>query len=193
MTQQWPDQVVFEGVSCDLVCWAGGELFDPRAHGLNPGEWCTALNRGWRAHYRVGERLFIDELLLHHETPGFTAKQHDRMRGPPINGVHAQAYPRGGGNSHYLGLALPIAFGGGLLIGDGDAIERFQRGSPPAWAYLRLRELVFVDGALIEAVDHSAIAAGLRDRERQCGDADRVLGYPAGQQWREAFCYDYGF
>ncbi|WP_123648373.1 hypothetical protein [Lysobacter enzymogenes] len=28
MTQQLSDQLLFEGASCDLVCWAGGELFD---------------------------------------------------------------------------------------------------------------------------------------------------------------------
>ncbi|UZW63086.1 hypothetical protein [Lysobacter enzymogenes] len=74
MTQQLSDQVLFEGAACDLVCWAGGELFDPFAHGLEPVRNCTALDRGWLAHYRVDARLWLDELMLDHAVSAPSAK-----------------------------------------------------------------------------------------------------------------------
>ena len=192
MTLQMCDQLWFEGVSCDLIAWAGGELFDPHAHGLEPIRVCTALDRGVLAHYRVERQLWLDELVLEHAPAAPGGGQPRRARGPSINGVE----PQPGhwlGSCHYRDLALPIRFGGGLLIGHGDAIPRFPRGSPPAWAYLRLRELVFVDGELLEAIDHSQIAEGLRERDRRFHDADLIMGYPAAAEWRAAFCYDYGF
>lgn len=193
MTQQWPDQVVFEGLSCDLICRAGGELFDPCAHGLNPVRICTALDRGVLAHYRVDRRLWLDELALEHAPVGQGDKLPGAGQAPPINGVEPQPCGHRVGNCHYLGLALPIRFDGGLLIGDGGTIGRFPRGSPPPWAYVRLRELVFVDGDLLDAIDHSGIADALRDRDRLFHDADRAMSYPAAEEWRAAFCYDYGF
>lgn len=193
MTAQLCDQVMFEGVSCDLVCWTGGELFDPRVYGVNPVSYLTSLNRGWLAHYRVERRLSLEELMLEHEVVGANDKLTRHGRAPAINGVEPDLKKEWPCNGHYRELNLPIAFGGGMLIGDGDAIERFGRGSPPAWAYRRLRELVFIDGELIEAIDHSTIAAALRERDALRHDADRVMGYPAAEEWRAAFCYDYGF
>lgn len=193
MTQQMSDRLLFEGVSCELICWAGGELFDPFAHGLQPVRNCTALDRGVLAHYRVDERLWLDELMLDHALPGPPERKPRLGRGPAINGVSPRTHPDMGFTSHYACLDLPLAFGGGLLIGEGDACERPGRGSPPAWVYLRLRELVFTQGELIEAVDHSEIAAALRERDRRFGDARRVMAYPAAEAWRQAFAYDYGF
>jgi len=193
MTQQLSDQLLFEGVSCDLVCWAGGELFDPYAHGLDPIRNCTALDRGWLAYYRVDRRLWLDELMLDHAVSAPSAKSPRLGPGPAINGVPPSFDRRQGFSSCYFRLGLPLDFDGGLLIGDGDAGARPGRGSPPAWHYLRLRELVFARGELIEAVDHSDIAAALRERDRAFGDAGRVIGYPAAQDWRAAFAYDYGF
>lgn len=193
MTQQLSDQVLFEGASCDLICWAGGELFDPFAHGLDPIRNCTALDRAWLAHYRVDQRLWLDELMLDHALPGPPGKKPRIGRGPAINGVQAGAHPQMGFSSHYARLELALDFGGGALIGDGDALERPGRGSPPAWAYLRLRELVFVEGQLIEAVDRSDIAAALRERDALRRDAGQVMAYPAADAWRRAFAYDYGF
>lgn len=194
MTRQLSDQVLFEGVSCDLVCWAGGELFDPFAHGLDPFRDCTALERGWLAYYRVDRRLWLDELMLDHAVSAPAAKRPQLGPGPAINGVAPSFDRRHGFSNCYFRLGLPVDFGGGLLIGDGDARARPGRGSPPAWHYLRLRELVFTQqGELIEAVDHSDIAAALRERDRRFGDASQVMAYPAAEQWRGAFAYDYGF
>lgn len=193
MTQQLSDQVLFEGVSCDLIGQAGGELFDPFAHGLDPVRNCTALDRGWLAHYRVDTRLWLDELMLDHAVSAPAAKKLRLGAGPAINGVSPRYDRERGFSSCYLGLELPLDFGGGLLIGDGDACERPGRGSPPAWNYRRLRELVFIDGHLIEAVDHSDIAAALRERELRFGDAGRIMACPAAEAWRRAFAYDYGF
>lgn len=193
MTQQLCDEVLFEGVGCDLIAWAGGDLFDPRAHGLDPVSNCTALNRGWLAHYRVDARLWLDGLMLDHAVSAPSAKKLRFGPGPAINGVPPHHDPEWGFSSQYSQLALPLDFGGGLLIGAGDACERPGRGAPPGWHYLRLLELVFTDGHLIEAVDHSAIAAALRERDRLRGDAGRVMAYPAAEDWRKAFSYDYGF
>lgn len=193
MTQQLSDQVLFEGTACDLVCWAGGALFDPFAHGLEPVRNYTALDRGWLVHYRVDARLWLDELMLDHAVSAPSAKKPRLGAGPAINGVAPRCDRERGFSSCYSGLGLLLDFGGGLLIGDGDACERPGRGSPPAWNYMRLRELVFIDGHLIEAVDRSDIAAALRERERRFGDARRIMADPAADAWRRAFAYDYRF
>ena len=126
MTQQMSDRLLFEGVSCELICWAGGELFDPFAHGLQPVRNCTALDRGVLAHYRVDERLWLDELMLDHALPGPPERKPRLGRGPAINGVSPRTHPDMGFTSHYPRLDLPLDFDGGLLIGelgDGAGVE----------------------------------------------------------------------
>ena len=170
MTAQIPDSVEYRGDAYAIAGKNGGELFWPIAHGLLPLSGCTACWNGFVCAYAVHNRkLILDDLYVYLNDPA-----------PSLFGVTPKKIENRLFDLVYEGLAHPIPYTGGLLLG-ADFIEelyvhmRFH----PAWKYREVHELVFREGELVQEADRSEQMAEFRrklsDRPLEpAADADQT-------------------
>ncbi|MGL4421257.1 MAG: hypothetical protein ACRCZF_11370 [Gemmataceae bacterium] len=188
MTAQVPDRVEYRGKTYSIAGTNGKGLFDPTAHGLKPTMRSTACWRGFICTYAVvNGRLMLFNLAI-----GL------KDSNPPLFGVVPTPQPVGplrSLNSVYEGLNLPVSYTGGLLLAD-DFVENLyvHMGFHPAWKYRDVHELLFQEGALIEASDRSAVMAEVREK---WGREPMQPGFGADRaaiaEWIEkSFRLDYG-
>ncbi len=161
MTTQVSDGVIYQEQGYDLVELSNGIdgiLFDPATLGLNPHPSTMACWRGYTAVFAISDRqLVLDK--LHANLQRLVDGKSEPQKGPAINGiVPTSVSSREGGftnrlfNNHYEGLALPITYTGGILLGQ----DRMPgRGHFPFWQYEKVLELVFEAGVLQESFDRS--------------------------------------
>ena len=154
MTAQISDSVKFEGRTYTLAGVNGTGLFEPEALGLHAVPMHTACWRGFYCTYAVRDRqLELEELRIHLE--------------PPERTIILGAAPKKAsdhGDAEYEDMRAPIAFTGGLLIGDGFIREMYvHMGFHPAYKYRVVHELIFERGRLASATDQSALMAKIRE------------------------------
>ena len=159
MTAQVPDTVTIDGTRYALCGVRGEGMFNPAEQGIETAAPHTACWRGSVCGYLVaGERLLLDHLQIWSD-PGRWPRNRavireffgDRLTIDEDHWVDA------------AGLAIPIPFTGGLLLGDGfiDGLDDAP-GFHPAWTYQRVLEVTFEGGHLLAAFDRSAEMAELR-------------------------------
>lgn len=180
VTSQTPDEVCLEDRWFAVTAVDGTGLFDPGAHGLEPAAFSTGCYRGHVCRYAVVEkRLVLRDLEVGSE-----------KEPPELDGVR----PRFDDYLwRYEGLAIPVAFTGRLLVGDGDPPDRpyVNMGYWAAWMYEDVRELTLRAGELVAATDCSAALAGIR--------ATIAVGPAAGEEtgdWIDrtfSLAYDYSW
>lgn len=152
MTAQITDAVVYQGKTYRLAGENGTGLFDPKAYGLTPRSTTSANWRGFWCEYAVvGGQLELTALTIGLE------------RRVPIFGVEPGTSPFGG--LSYKGLHRPIAYTGGLLLGEGfiDALY-VHMGFHPAYKYRVVHELIFEAGRVVRVADQSAAMKKIRER-----------------------------
>jgi hypothetical protein len=184
MTAQIPDEVLYEGTWFAVTAVDGTGLFNPAAHGLEPGPVSTACWRGFVCRYAIAER----QLVLRNLVLG------SKEEPPELGGVQPRQNERQ--NWQYQELAIAVGFTGCLLIGGGDVADRpyLNMGFWPAWMYSEVYELTFRAGALVSAADHSAELAAVR--ASLAGRAARPApGEPTGDWVSRTFSrtYDYSW
>ncbi|WP_232663856.1 hypothetical protein [Pseudonocardia sp. TRM90224] len=152
MTSQIPDEVLFEQEWFVVTAVDGTGLFAPAEHGLEPECFSTACYRGHVCRYAV-----VDGRLELHDLELGSEQAPPRLGGRPPVAIEPWQW-------HYEGLAVPTAFTGRLLIGNGDPDELpyLHMGFRPAWMFAEVRELTFEAGALQAAADRSAELARVR-------------------------------
>lgn len=159
MTGQIPDEVRYDGCGYALTAFDGGDLFDPAAHGVQPGPLSTACWRGFICTYSIEQgALILDRVEI--------GRSREQREVPTLFGIHART---AGAKAFHPGalvfqqLAAPVDFSGRLLIAAGSAkVGYLNMGFRPAWLYHRVYELVFQQGRLTSAHDRSAELAGVR-------------------------------
>jgi hypothetical protein len=179
MTAQISDSVRYRGRDFSIAGVNGEGLFDPASVGLKVVMMSTACYRGFYCTYAVVE----DALLLDRLTVGFNGHDRElaeRGEGPRLFGKLPTREQRDcqvvnsktkriepskyWSDFHYDGLAAPVSFTGGLLIG-ADFIEEMyvHMGFHPAYKFRDVHELVFDKGKLVKAVDVSRAMAEFRE------------------------------
>lgn len=154
MTAQISDSVKFEGRAYSLAGVNGSGLFDPAALGLRAKALHTACWRGFYCTYAVRDhKLELDSLTIRLDLP----------QPIPILGVQPKSRSEYG-ESSYEDMRAPIAFTGGLLIGDDFIREMYvHMGFHPAYKYRLVHELIFEEGRLASATDQSEVMTKIRE------------------------------
>lgn len=173
MTAQLPDLFALDGEIHHLAGARGHGLFGPEDHGFAPSCTTTCCWRGYVATYTVLEgRLVLDRLRINN---GSWQGGEYRCSPPPAFGGRAPIPQEPGSvefDLQYAGIALPVAFTGGILIArDFIADLQVHMGFQPAWKYRQVNELIFDDGALVSRMDVSDKVGA--DRERILQEAGR--------------------
>jgi hypothetical protein len=146
--------VKYRGKTYDLVSMNGTRLFDPAGHGVKSSGICRAW-RGIVCIYAVHDRhLLLDALVFNLDGSA-----------PPLFGVTPK--PHEGWTSYfnaiYDGLAHPLPYSGGLLLGADDVDELcIPLTFHFAASYREIRELQFCRGELTEEGDRCEQLANLR-------------------------------
>lgn len=170
MTAQVPDSVRLDDREYDICGVRGEGLFDPELHGIATAAPNTACWRGFVCRYAViDDHLLLDRLRLWSEPRSWPdncpilesffgdrlAVDSDRRR------VDAS------------GLACPIPFTGGLLLGDDFVEDLFvHMGYQSPYKYQCVLELTFESGLLVSRSDRSIEMEEIRLREGR-GDGKR--------------------
>jgi len=163
MTAQVFDTVDDHGTELTLVRARGTGLFHPKDHALPVAMASTASWRGYVCHYAIVHghltlatleanvaRVDDDDLIVPVAPPDLAGVP-GQPGNPPFSTI-------------YRSLAMPVAFTGQLIVGNG-AIEALV-GSlplPEPWHFRVARLLAFERGALVAERDVSTDMAALRD------------------------------
>jgi hypothetical protein len=171
MTAQLPDTVDYRGTELTLARARGTGLFDPKDHALPVAMASTLSWRGYVCHYAL-----VDGHLALATLEANVARVDDddvivRVAPPDLGGVSGQP-----GNppfsTTYRSLAMPVAFTGQLVVGEG-AIEALVGNLPlpEPWHFRVAHLLTFEGGALVAERDVSTDMATLRDAQAAGGGA----------------------
>jgi hypothetical protein len=170
MTAQVPDVIRVDNTTFHLCGVRGEGLFDPAHYGIEPAAPHSACWRGFVCGYAILDgRLVLDDLELWSEPARWRRNRRalDRLFGECLALDDEQ--PRF--DAH--GLAFPMLFTGGLLLGE-DFIEELyvHMGFHPAYKYRNVLELTFESGRLLSQSDRSPEMQEIRLREGR-GDGKR--------------------
>ncbi len=186
MTAQIPDLVIYRDQEYSIVGMKGSGLPDPSEFGLSPGMMSTACYRGYYCNYTVRD----DHLILTHLVVQSADDHYPVIDGvapliPPAHesrplapGDPIPTLPRGMYVYHlldeeqrfigqdatiYQGLSIPTSYTGGLLLAR-DFIQSMyvHMGFQKLTSFETVHELIFEQGKLTKATDHSAKMEELR-------------------------------
>ena len=182
------DHVLHADLSFAILRKNGTALFEPSAHGLKPGPpVSSSCWAGRQCTYRVANgTLTLDELSIVLEENALPAIKEGT--GPLLFGQRPVYKKSLAGNARYTGLQGPIAFSGGLLLGT-EGVKLKTRlplmsiHGAPSYGFSKVHELIFENGRLVSAADHSEAMARLREDQEgrpldfQLGQTDLNLRY----------------
>lgn len=163
MTAQVSESVRYNGKRYALCGMRGEGLFDPARHDIDTTAPHAACRRGFVGGYEVvNERLLLTELKLWSEARHWP---HNRACLEHLFGGRLALDDRTPAVDAH-GLAFPVRFTGGLLLGDGRIEElAADRDLHPALSYRTVLELTFESGHLLATVDRSAEMAEMRESD----------------------------
>ena len=181
MTAQISDSVCYKGdwyALAGIRPRRGGPPFDPSLYDLRVRPITTACWRGYVCSYEVND----DRLELVSVDLGVSDPPAELFGAPVSQGAF--------GSARYEPIRVPQPFDGGLLIASEFLPDLYAHMGPhPAWKYKHVFELIFADGHLAEALDHSLDAVARRAAEgalpgrpwwrRRGSDDPRRLGDPS--------------
>lgn len=160
MTQQVPDFIAYDGSSWGIREISGDRLwlFSPRDFGLQHEMGSTACWLGHICTFALREGILILDRL---DLTGYSDM-------PLLFGRAAKEVPDEERilielRMAYTNLATPIEYTGGLLLGRGWPDDYNTRWDIPGiWTNIYVAELLFDQGRLTAALDHSKAFAALR-------------------------------
>ena len=166
MTAQVKDTCFHREISFEIVAVAGVGLLgviELESLGVRPIPDCTACWRGYVAYYHILDGQLV-LTRLHVDLSPDDAILARAGRGTELFGV-SPAEDELVPGFLYQGFELPVAFTGGLLLGD-EFIWKSQdhRGHPLPWQYQNMRTVIFENGQVVADVDRSTEAAAVRTR-----------------------------
>lgn len=169
MTAQIEDRIILEKSELSIIKISEPLNFNPTKYGITPEECCTACWRGFWCVYNITtDGVFLEDLYIHSKDDFY----------PKIGGI--SPLPEEDllymGHRLYEGLHLKINYTGKILAADEFLSEYYvHMGFQRPWAYKKLAELIFEDGNLIKKLDHSQIAADIRERIENNSDLNKKL------------------
>lgn len=203
MTAQISDIYKRNNQEYKIVAMSEPMTFKPQDYGMNPEPCITSCWRGYWCEYEINEEgLFLKNLFMHNGDDDY----------PDINGVkvlpltyhEADCYSMEKGwykmmtedycgHRMYKDIDLRIPYTGRILLGDGFIREYYiHMGYQRAWAYKTLIEFIFENGLLVETIDHSDIAAKIREQmERHKQDPDYLASETIKQFISDSFSLKY--
>ncbi len=174
LTAQIPDTVFYEDRTFSVAGVNGNGLFTPEIIGLAVQMMSTACWRGYHCQYTIRDGiLYITRL-----TVGLTDEDDPKAEngvGPVVFGhkPRRESYEyedidgnkgTDWGDRFFDGFFHPVAYTGGLLIGDDFIREMYVHiGFHPAYKFREVFELIFEDGVLSVATDRSTQMAEFRE------------------------------
>ena len=162
MTAQIGDSYSYKGGDYSIVAMSNPLRFDPRFHGFKPESTTSACWNGFWCKYKISEDgIFLDKLYIHSQDDEY----------PELNGNTFEVDAEGNpveymGHRVYNDLNMKVEYHGKILVGDEFIHDYYvHMGYQRAHAYKVLKEFVFQNGNLIDGIDHSEMAAKLREME----------------------------
>jgi hypothetical protein len=154
-TAQISSKYTFGDETYSIVALSSPIGFNPVNYGILPMWLHSACWAGYWCEYDISEdgiiltNLFINSVDGHY---------------PEINGVSVRKEPIEDGHHVYEGINLPLEYTGRIVAGTDFLPEYYiHMGYQRAWAYEKLVEFVFEKGKLVETIDHSLVAAQMRE------------------------------
>jgi hypothetical protein len=187
MTAQISDRVIYREQDYQFVGAKGSGLPHPVQFGLTPKMMSTACYRGFYCDYTVrDDRLLLTHLVVrsaddHYPIidgvePLIPPERDSRPLAPddpvPTLPRGMYVYHRWGEDQRFIGqdatiyqgLKIPAPYTGGLLLARGFIQSMYvHMGFQKPTSFETVHELIFEEGKLISATDHSAKIAELRD------------------------------
>lgn len=171
MTQQVSDIFEYNEQGYELACLPPDTyvIFDPKDYGLEPKMVTTNCGRGYWCEYAIEDYMLILK-RLHIHTKGEVY--------PDLNGVHAilptpiDLNAKGiqrttMDNMMHLAIYEPnmlVPYNSRLLLGRDFMFNKYKYcGFFSTWGYRELLELVLENGFIKEVIDHSKVAAQIRE------------------------------
>jgi hypothetical protein len=157
MTIQIPNIIVYKERRFMIAVSIGSGLFDPQENGIEPGWGDASCHAGYYCDYCLKEeQLYLTKLAI----VGFSA-DYDKLltksrEGPTYFFGREPKYSKKSGFIIYTGLFHPFKFTGGLLLVNETYPNYLHTHLHPACGYSEVHELIFDNGRLQSAVDHSA-------------------------------------
>lgn len=154
MTAQIGDIYKFKGDTYNIVALESEVQFNPKDYGLIPEARCSACWNGYWCEYQItGNKLILENLYINTKDQYY----------PEINGVKALVKTKAL-HPVYEKICIPISHTGRIVAGLGFLKEYYiHMGYQRAWTYEKLVEFIFENGILLEIIDHSELAAKLRE------------------------------
>jgi len=157
-TAQISHKYTFGDKTYSIVALSNPLEFDPTTYGILPKSPHTASWVGYWCEYDISENGIVLRNLHINSYGGYY---------PEINGVDAVAEINGDfpPDFHlYEGVNLEMEYTGRIAAGTDFLPEYYiHMGYQRAWAYKELVEFVFEKGKLVETIDHSLMAANIRE------------------------------
>ena len=149
--------------------------FKPQNYGLDPQSCCTACWRGYWCEYSITDSgLFLQNFYMYNRegnypdlngVPVLPISYHEGncldLKGRKEKTVQIEDYM---GHRKYENIMMRIPYTGRILAGRKFLSKYYiHMGFQRSWAYEELREFIFENGYLIEALDHSDMAQKIRE------------------------------
>lgn len=168
MTAQVGDRFTYKKEGYNIVALSEPLKFNPKDYGITPTARCTGCWAGFWCEYDISETGIVLKNF-------FINSKDDHY--PEVNGVlpecvgHSKTPREYMGHHCYRGVNISIPYTGKIVVGK-DFLQEYyiHMGYQRAWAYEVLKEFVFEDGKLVETIDHSEVAEGLRKQIKEDPD-----------------------
>lgn len=159
MTAQIGDTFRYKNNEYSIVAISAPIQFNPKHYGITPEAACSACWNGYWCDYKISDKgILLQNLYVNSKDDYY----------PEINGVKACEEEKEDfqymGHHLYKDINLPIFYSGKIVVGKDFLNEYYiHMGYQRAWAYKTLYEFVFERGLLQDTIDHSDVAAKLRE------------------------------
>lgn len=189
MTAQISDEYIINGVSKSVVAMSEPMCFNPKDYGIIPHSRCTACWRGYWCEYEIQEEsLVLKKLFINTEN-----QEYPDFNGVPVSPIEYEQhwvltfsaadfenmdeddedddkgdYKLENVEAHFghrkYEVEMKMNYTGKIVLGDRFLDDYYiHMGFQRAWAYEELKEYEFKNGVLVNTVDHSEYAKGLRE------------------------------
>jgi len=153
------DSFQLDGEKWSLWLIAGQGFFEPDDHDFQRGFGSTACYRGYVCTYGLREERLELVRLINGRT---------LLKAKPFRGIEPTLFnPQDEDYDHFVGyddIGLPIPFSGGIVLVHGKAIGgRSGIGPELVFRFAEVRELLFLEGRLVENIDRSEEMEKLRE------------------------------
>ena len=156
MSGQIDDTISWENSDFSIIKTKNNLPFNPSEHGITPSDISSDCVRGFWCNFSIaGNELFIENLYIHSKNNHY----------PAICGTLPLTKNETFDDDYrtYSNLHLKLDYTDRVLVGKDFLPEHYiHTWTQKPWAYKNIFELVFTNGQLVKAIDHSKIVTDIR-------------------------------